>query len=413
MMRSFPVSAEGRWFFQSLRFLPRAVVLQIAVTCLLGLEKPAVGLAKQGELADLKQAYEESIATGRDMVTKCIELRIRFFHNGYEESGEWGEKWDEATKELAAHSKKIRKAAIDYFLAHEEPDPELRKVVGLSIKSMLQDKEFQLAHKVLVRFEKIAPKDLSIQTELALLSTRLNDFERGIKFMQKPEAQTAIEMVESRLDKALLFSSSELQKKWKRELELRKKDAAANLPRVKLELPAGEVTIELFEDEAPIAVANFLHLIETGFYDETKFHRVIDNQMAHGGVFRSAPGQRIDYTIADEMTRPDARHHFRGVVSMFNYAHKDSAHAEFFILTSPLAHLDWDGTDEDAFRYTVFGRVVEGMEAVDRLQATHRFDKEEQKEVEIEGVTSWDTLRRAKVIRKKDHQYQFERIEKR
>jgi len=140
-----------------------AVVLQIAVTCLLGLEKPAVGLAKQGELADLKQAYEESIATGRDMVTKCIELRIRFFHNGYEESGEWGEKWDEATKELAAHSKKIRKAAIDYFLANEEPDPELRKVIGLSIKSMLQDKEFQLAHKVLVRFEKIAPKDLSIR----------------------------------------------------------------------------------------------------------------------------------------------------------------------------------------------------------------------------------------------------------
>lgn len=399
------------------------VMLQIAVTALSGLVSPAVGFGQQAGSAapaELKQAYEESVSTGRAMVQKCQNLQTQMMHNGYEESGEWQEQLEEAAGELAAHSKNIRQTAIDYFLVNEKPDVELLNVIRLSIKGLLEEKQYELVRTLLQRVEKFVPEDVYAQAQLALVSTRLNDFERGIKFLQRPDAQSALETIEGKLDKGLLFSSSYLQEKWKRELGLRQKDANANLPRVKLELPTGEVTIELFEDEAPIAVANFLHRVESGFYDQTKFHSVVDGQMARGGILGSSAGENFDYTIADEMTLPDARHHFRGTISMFNYSHresgevlKDSAHAEFFILTSPLPVLDWDGTEEDQARYTVFGRVLEGIEAVDRLQSTHRYDNEEEKEVQIEGVTSLDALRRAKVIRKKDHQYQFERIEKR
>ena len=120
-----------------------------------------------------------------------------------------------------------------------------------------------------------------------------------------------------------------------------------DLPRVKIETTKGTIVVELFENEAPNTVANFVSLVESHFYDGTPFHRVIPGFMAQGGdptgTGTSGPG----YTIACECDLPDARKHFLGSLSMA-HAGKDTGGSQFFLTFAPTEHLDG--------RHTVFGR---------------------------------------------------------
>lgn len=125
----------------------------------------------------------------------------------------------------------------------------------------------------------------------------------------------------------------------------------------------GAIEIELLPELAPKAVANFKKLASGGFFDGTTFHRVIPGFMIQGGD----PNTRNDipsddgqggpgYTLKDEFS--DAPHR-RGVVSMANKSTPNSSGSQFFIVHRDSQHLDG--------KYTVFGRVVEGMEAVDAI----------------------------------------------
>ncbi len=155
------------------------------------------------------------------------------------------------------------------------------------------------------------------------------------------------------------------------------------LPQVKLETSKGDVLLELFEDEAPNAVANFISLVERKFYDGLKFHRVIAGFMAQGGCPQGTGTGGPGYTIACECYRKDHRKHDRGVISMA-HAGRDTGGSQFFITFDKTPHLDG--------KHTVFGRVVQGMEAVDKLNVT-------------DGGAKPDTIIKATVVRKRDHEY--------
>jgi peptidyl-prolyl cis-trans isomerase B (cyclophilin B) len=130
----------------------------------------------------------------------------------------------------------------------------------------------------------------------------------------------------------------------------------------------GEIRIELIPEIAPATVENFVKLASEKFYDGTTFHRVIPGFMIQGGDpntknrdprddGRGGPGYKID----DEFSEVS---HTRGMVSMANTGRPNSGSCQFFIVVSDSPHLDGN--------YSLFGRVIEGMEVVDRIVAVER-----------------------------------------
>lgn len=184
----------------------------------------------------------------------------------------------------------------------------------------------------------------------------------------------------------------------KEEQEIRKREAAAEgdaqLPQVELITKKGRIVVELFENEAPNTVANFISLVEGKKYDGTKFHRVLSNFMVQGGdpntLDEDAENDGLGgpgYTIKCECYRKDARPHFRGSLSMAHGTFKDTGGSQFFLTHLPAYWLNADAEKETG--HTVFGRVIEGLEFVDAMQ-------------------KGDELISAKVLRKRNHPYKPE-----
>jgi cyclophilin family peptidyl-prolyl cis-trans isomerase len=177
------------------------------------------------------------------------------------------------------------------------------------------------------------------------------------------------------------------------ELELSQAKAAEDRPQVLFKTTKGEILIELFEDEAPNTVANFISLVERKYYDGLTFHRVLDGFMAQGGcpdgTGRGGPG----YRIACECDLPNAAKHVRGSLSMA-HAGRDTGGSQFFITFGETSHLDG--------RHTVFGQVVRGMDVVDQFQ---KIDPSRPQP----GVAP-DKILEARVVRKRDHAYQPKKV---
>lgn len=129
-------------------------------------------------------------------------------------------------------------------------------------------------------------------------------------------------------------------------------------PKVVMETDKGKMIIELYPDEAPGTVKNFISLIEKGYYNGLTFHRVIPDFVIQGGCPKGDGTGGPGYTIKCE-TKGNPHKHQRGSLSMA-HAGKDTGGSQFFICHSPQSHLD--GV------HTVFGRVVEGLDVVDKIR---------------------------------------------
>ncbi|TCL38628.1 peptidyl-prolyl cis-trans isomerase B (cyclophilin B) [Anaerospora hongkongensis] len=132
-----------------------------------------------------------------------------------------------------------------------------------------------------------------------------------------------------------------------------------------METDNGKIVIELFDKEAPKTVANFEKLIGEQFYDGLSFHRVIKGFVAQGGCPNGTGTGGPGYTIPCE-TKGNPHKHERGSLSM---AHRgpNTGGSQFFIVYEPQPHLD--GV------HTVFGKVIEGMDAVDKIKQGDKMNK--------------------------------------
>jgi peptidyl-prolyl cis-trans isomerase B (cyclophilin B) len=173
---------------------------------------------------------------------------------------------------------------------------------------------------------------------------------------------------------------------WEAEKTTREQEAAADdLPQAVIATSRGSITVELFENQALNTVANFIDLAEQGFYNGTKFHRVLPGFMAQGGDPNSkdgatgVPGQgNPGYYILDEVSHPDHRKHFTGSLAMAKTAAPNTGGCQFYITVAPTPHLN--GV------HTVFGRVLDGLDVVRNLQQN-------------------DVIETIIITRKRDHQY--------
>lgn len=139
-------------------------------------------------------------------------------------------------------------------------------------------------------------------------------------------------------------------------------------PRVLIETTQGNIVVELDRSRAPISVANFLTYVEEDHYDGTVFHRVIDGFMIQGGGF-TTDFERRPPKDAIQNEADNGLHNTAGTIAMARTSAPHSATAQFFINVNDNAFLDFKSKRPGGWGYTVFGRVVEGMDTVDRIRA--------------------------------------------
>lgn len=134
-----------------------------------------------------------------------------------------------------------------------------------------------------------------------------------------------------------------------------------------IETNQGEITAELYQDKAPITVSNMLSYIDEKFYDETIFHRVIDGFMIQGGGFTTKMEQKkTNAPIKNEAD--NGLRNERGTLAMARTASVDSATSQFFInLVDNGTHLNFKSKTSAGFGYCVFGKVIAGMDVVDKI----------------------------------------------
>jgi peptidyl-prolyl cis-trans isomerase A (cyclophilin A) len=137
--------------------------------------------------------------------------------------------------------------------------------------------------------------------------------------------------------------------------------------RVALDTTAGRIVLELDAQRAPKTVANFLQYVNEGFYDGTVFHRVIANFMIQGGGFTSDMAQKPTHEPIVNESKNGLKN-ARGTIAMARTANPNSATAQFFINVVDNQSLDYPSFDGAG--YAVFGHVVEGMDAVDKIRAS-------------------------------------------
>ncbi len=138
---------------------------------------------------------------------------------------------------------------------------------------------------------------------------------------------------------------------------------------VRITTTHGDITLELNAEKAPVTVENFISYVNSGHYDGTIFHRVIDDFMIQGGG--------LDQDMNDKPTKASIQNeadnglsNLEGTIAMARTADPHSASAQFFINTTDNAFLDHRSPTDDGWGYCVFGKVVDGSDVVEKIEAS-------------------------------------------
>ncbi len=156
-------------------------------------------------------------------------------------------------------------------------------------------------------------------------------------------------------------------------------------PMVSMRTTLGEIRIALYPEQAPITVENFLGYVEDGFYDGTIFHRVVRDFVIQGGGF-TADMQEKETRDPIRNEADNGLRNGRGWLSMARTPDPHSASSQFFINTVDNAVLDYTAPTQRGWGYAVFGRVIAGMDVVDRIEASPVASRAGHNDVPVEPV---------------------------
>ena len=409
----------------------RLIALLLVLVAVLGPATPAPANvqapeATDDEFAPLREAFSTLLsslrATGgvrdqdRPAVAAQRDMALAFAdaHPGHRESlagalqiSIWLEDHDQVhalfgrLADAMPDNEKLRSAWLRYFERQEDParveaiydqllarfpdDAELRVTRAETLK---RKNEYARAIDVL----RAPGLDIAAHPRAALvLSSCLvaeHRFQEAVDVLGSvdDEQLTGNPVLARQIEQALL-TAGEYVDWWIQEQDLRYEEVSAgDLPQAELATAKGVIAVVLFEDQASNTVANFVKLAESGFYDGIRFHRVLGNFMAQTGDPNSRegavglPGQGgPGYRIHDEHDREGARRHFSGSLAMANTGSPHSGGSQFYFTHEPTAHLNG--------KHTVFGRVLEGLDVVRRLELD-------------------DLLESVTITQKRDHPYE-------
>ena len=382
-------------------------------------------VSAQDEAAPVRKerlAFDEILTDWKAVLQKMMDLReeFRLPETTDARRQECQREFNDLRAEAQTMNQQLMEQAVLCILKYPKENMDLDAFI---INVLREYRRLDLHDDALAICKTLLSQDIKsdeITEAIAYSALYANDFETAAKYGPK------LKDLQWRRKSDFDYSQSPFknleywQTEWKRELELRRQEErAADLPRVVLETTRGDIEIELFENQAPNTVANFIFLVEKGFYTNLDFHRVIHHEMAQGGGSelirtetnmdgtlkkRQNKNAGPGYTIPDEI-HEQSRKHFRGTVSMAN-AGPNTGGSQFFICYQP--RREYDG------KHTVFGRVVRGMDVVSFFLPRQPYDPNEQLEDELElenrvmevpGCEMPDKILSAKVIRKRRHPY--------
>ena len=316
---------------------------------------------------------------------KLFQIRNRFQKDPSADKKALEAEYNALMKQALAMTEPLSDAAEKAYLAAPNTNKELDDFMIKTLTGLVVGDEYEkaTAWAQMLLDNKLEHKDLNALAGMAFFA--VNDFDKAGKYLQAAKDSGAITATGDRYLKMV----DKYKELWKKEKAIRdREDKADNLPKVKLTTSKGDIVIELFENEAPIATANFLDLVEKKFYDGLTFHRVLPGFMAQGGDPKGDGSGGPGYTIPDECRQENRRTHFRGSLSMAKTPEPDTGGSQFFLTFVPTSHLDG--------KHTVFGRVVEGIEVASKLQR-----------IEPGAPGTPDKIEKATVLRKRPHKYEI------
>lgn len=307
--------------------------------------------ADDAELEPLQKEFDDLVAKGETMIPQLRDAAIAVYQESPNED-----------RQIARWLSTISTDLVDAD-RFEEALPSLNALIeGKTIETMAYN-------------------------DAGVASFAMHDFAKAKEYLTKGSSV----LTEQGL--AMLSVADEYVDYWKREQELREKAANAadedKLPVVRIETNRGTMLVELFEDEAPETIGNFISLIERGFYDGLTFHRVLPGFMAQGGCPQGTGTGGPGYEIYCECLNPEHRKHFRGSLSMA-HAGRDTGGSQFFLTFVPTPQLNG--------KHTVFGRVTEGLDVLAKIT---RRDPSDPAQMGIQP----DKIVKAEVVSKRDHKY--------
>ena len=278
-----------------------------------------------------------------------------------------------------------------YEAAPNEDDRVTNTIVGLVANDVRQD-QYDGAVKLAQLLVDNKCDQPTLHTFLGIAAYCLDDFAAAETHLNQAQAAgvmtSTAEQCLSDLNKA--------KAAWAVEQGIREEEAKDDdLPRVKLQTSKGDIVIELFENEAPKAVGNFVSLVEKQYYDGLIFHRVLPGFMAQGGCPQGTGTGGPGYEIPCECHQENHRKHFRGSLSMA-HAGRDTGGSQFFLTFKRTPHLDG--------LHTVFGRVIEGTDVLAKIQ---RRDPSQGG-----PLPTPDKIVKAEVVRKREHEYAPTKVKK-
>jgi cyclophilin family peptidyl-prolyl cis-trans isomerase len=350
---------------------------------------PAAFAEQPSEQPQAADAAKESFAKAQQDLRRLIgELSAlqAEYHQPDADKQAIESRFNAAREEARAAATSLESSATDVLIA--EPDNATAKQVVLDALQGAMATDDPLRGLDLARLlQEAGSQEEQVLLTGATAAMIVSDLDAASTFLKAASDAGVDSDKVSSLEQALETERPKV------EAEMAKRAAEAqadDLPRVKIETSKGTIVVELFENEAPNAVANFISLVEKHFYDGTVFHRVIPQFMAQGGDPKGTGSGGPGYSIACECELPGARKHFLGSLSMA-HAGKDTGGSQFFLTFRPTEHLDG--------KHTVFGRVIEGLDVLPKIQRT---------EGPMAGLP--DKIVKAEVIRKRDHAYEPETL---
>jgi len=365
----------------------RSLLLAALATLLVALPAAAQAPVVETKL-DPAKAKDEMAAAAKTLKECVAELTVlqAKYHQPQADQAAIEKKFNEVQVQARAASEKLETAAFAVVMS-EPTNAQAREITGAVMAASLRNDDPKRALVLAEMLDKAGAAGEGVLMMAASAAMLTSDLDGCAAWLKKAGAAGVKPDKIAELEAAIATERPKVAD----EMAKRATEAKADdLPRVKITTTQGDVTVELFENEAPNTVANFISLVEKGFYDGTPFHRVIGGFMAQGGdptgTGTSGPG----YAIECEVGKPGARKHFLGTLSMA-HAGPNTGGSQFFLTFRPTEHLDG--------KHTVFGRVIDGFDVLPKLMRT-----QDDQGLPVAGVVP-DKITKAVVVRKRNHPY--------
>lgn len=363
---------------------------------------PDQSTSTESKVTELQKSFDNAIEELRTAVKTIKRTGAKFYQSRSTEAYEFRDQWEGEAVVAEAAFKRVQESAIALFFALEAPNDELLKIVNGINKKLVDKGQLTDCYAITKKLLSFNPNDPDLRKLMGRVSIMTNDFDSALSYYKTNRSETEL----FGLPEQMIYGSvNKLAPDFERELKYRESDAQGEpLPQAVIKTNKGTIVIELFENQAPETVANFVSLAKAGFYEGVIFHHVLNNMIAESGGMTISEPKPIDYTIHDESQKPDARHHFRGSVSMvLNDNQPNTGGSLFRIMRVPNPFLNG--------KSTVFGRVISGMKVLDSIENTFKINEEEADEEVIMGVIP-DTIESVTLKQLRKHEYEPNRVNK-